>query len=694
MHQPDYRDPHSGVSVAPWVRLRATKDYLDMLFLAIERENIRVTFNLVPSLIEQIEHYQRGGKDNHLELTSLNPASVNDNKKLEILANCFKCHIETMIRPYQRYFALYQKWEETKPTKGNLDFSIEEIRDAQLWSNLTWIDPIFRDEPPIKSLFEKSQYFSEEDKNQLFDWQRNHIAKIIPAYQKALNEKRIDISFSPYFHPILPLLCDSNSAKEALPDSKLPSETFVHPEDATKQIQMSLELYQKYFGQPMKGMWPSEGSISEEVVRICADYGVSWLASDEQVLFRSLQKSEMDPSANSLHSIYEHPSGIKLFFRDQNLSDKIGFVYSSWDPEKAAFDFIFQVKNIRNQNKGNLDHAVVPVILDGENAWEYYQNDGLEFLRALYKKISEDPEIETVTLCEAAENLIARPLKKIFAGSWINHNFRIWIGHEEDNTAWTYLKKARDFLVDFEKKYPGFDKNSRAAAWREIYNAEGSDWFWWYGDEHRGSDNYIFDNLFRSHLVKVYELLDEAAPRELRLPIISQSYKLPVQLPDALVTPVIDGRLSHFYEWFGAGMFKCLGSDAAMHRVSWLISAIFFGFDHDKFYVRLDFNNQMILKSIKELQLNFKFSLPDIKEIRLSINQLPHQQEEKNQYLVSMDDNLELAVDRKFLWTDAFGKIAFSVEVFENGQLIEAWPEKVNINVELPEKNKEIFWLQ
>ncbi len=665
-----------------------------MLLLATEHENVKVTFNLVPSLIEQFQFYQNDGSDHQLELSRLNPAEISQNQKRQILDNAFKCHQDTMIKPYPHYHKLFLKWENSRRDHSPVNLADDEIRDAQVWSNLTWVDPMFRGETPLKILFEKKEKFTEQNKIDLINWQKAHVAKIVPAYQKMLEQGRIDLSFSPYFHPILPLLCDSESAKEALPDIKLPSRKIRHPEDACKQIRMSQELYESLFGRPMRGMWPSEGSISEEAVQIAAECGIKWIASDEQVLYRSLQKSQMDLSANHPCAIYKHPSGIKIFFRDHIASDKIGFVYSSWDPKKAASDFISHIKTTGSRASGSIEEVVVPVILDGENAWEFYQNDGLDFLATLYKKLSNDSEIETITMSEATERLPARTLKSVFAGSWINHNFRIWIGHEEDNTGWDYLETAREFLVDFEKRNPNHDRKLIDSCWREIYIAEGSDWFWWYGDEHRGPDNYIFDLLFRNHLMRVYELLESEIPEKLRLPIITQKYKPVVLLPDALLTPSIDGKLSHFYEWFGAGKYECIASDSTMHRVFRLVSTIYFGFDHDFFYLRLDFVNPKNLASIENPVITFKFNVPGEKILAVPLQSTHSIVEKDDNYRFAMDEIFEIAIKRKFLWTEEFGKLPFMVEISDGKQIIEKWPENGVIEYVLPEKHKELFWHQ
>ncbi|MEW5995783.1 MAG: glycoside hydrolase family 57 protein, partial [Candidatus Zixiibacteriota bacterium] len=365
-------------------------------------------------------------------------------------------------------------------------FSSEEIRDLQVWSNLAWIDPAFRREEPIRSLFAKERHFTEEDKQALLDWQLTLIGRVISTYRLLFEAGKIDISFTPYYHPILPLLCDTNSALEGLPRLTLPKTRFRHPEDAEWHIVEAKKLFEKLFGCDMKGMWPSEGSVSEDAAELMIKHGVLWTATDEEILYRSLEKSGMKGSRRSPHAVFEYGGKLKVFFRDRALSDRIGFVYSSWDADKAVADFIGHLKRVRSLLVDRLDTAVVPIILDGENAWEYFPNDGREFLQGLYRRLDEDPTLRTVTMTQAAESHTAYPLPALYAGSWINSNFRIWVGHPEDNAAWGLLSTARETLVAFEKDHPDYDPRKLEAAWRQVYIAEGSDWCWWYGDEHRG----------------------------------------------------------------------------------------------------------------------------------------------------------------------------------------------------------------
>ncbi|MCK4656889.1 MAG: hypothetical protein KAT85_07635, partial [candidate division Zixibacteria bacterium] len=344
--------------------------------------------------------------------------------------------------------------------------------------------------PDISHLFGKKRDFEEEDKEDVIRFQKKILAGIIPAHRDAQDRGQIEVSFSPYFHPILPLLIDTDLAREASPHIQLPGERFLHPEDAHRQIEMSCDMYRHLFGRELTGMWPSEGSVAEPLIPILIEHGIKWIATDDEILHATVNHPESAKRGLNLpeDATYHRPFMLKrregevgIIFRNHTLSDKIGFVYSGWDPERAAKDFVATLHDIRKQlPKDSIDQCVVPVILDGENAWEYYKNDGIDFLKALYKRLSEDDTIETVTVSEVfAGSDKVQELPYLFAGSWINHDFRVWIGHAEDNKAWDLLSAARTALVEFQGGNPDADPVALEKAWKEIYVAEGSDWCWW-----------------------------------------------------------------------------------------------------------------------------------------------------------------------------------------------------------------------
>jgi len=691
LHQPNYQEPNSDKMVMPWVRLHATKDYLDMPLLATRYEKIKTTFNLVPSLLDQLDLYLNGGTDPHLELSRLNPENISESQKIAILETFFSANPTTMIEPYPRYKDIYRKSKNGKNKILPALFSSQEIRDLQVWSNLCWIDPVFHNEEPVKKLLYKERHFTEEDKYNLLEWQIKIIGKIEKTFRDLYQLGKIDISFTPYYHPILPLLCNTDIAKEAMPNITLPDQKFIHPEDARTQIEMSIAKFEKMFGSKLVGMWPSEGSISEEVAELLLDSGIKWIATDEEILFNSLKKGEQPINRNSLQRVYEYGSGLKLFFRDHVLSDKIGFVYSGWDADRAVNDFIENIKRVRSNNIDNLDNAVLSVILDGENCWEYFPSDGQDFLDALYSKLNDDDEIETVTMTEASQICQPEKLKSIFAGSWINHNFKIWIGHQEDNLAWDLLKSTRDKLVEFQNQNTDYDKSKLEKAWHQIYIAEGSDWCWWYGDEHRGDHNSEFDQIFRKHLIAVYKLLNLDIPSELLSPINQSESTYETQYPDSFITPSIDGAITHFYEWAGAGIFDTKKVGSSMHRVDRYANAIYFGFDKMNFYIRLDFIDKKELGYLKEPKLKISFYTDGSNEhnIELYLNKLGVENDDFN---FAFDEIIELAVKRSFILENGRGEFSFNMILTDGDNKLEKMPSTKPIKVVLPGLNQELFW--
>ncbi|MCX6827980.1 MAG: glycoside hydrolase family 57 protein [candidate division Zixibacteria bacterium] len=692
MHQPFYLNPLTNQFLLPWARLHGLKDYLDMPLTAAEFEGMKVTFNLVPSLLDQIQMYCDGYTDRHLELSRIPVRHLNIDEKKEILRTFFSAHQLNMIDPYARYRQLHRKRDScgSDISLAVETFSTSEWRDLQVWSNLVWIDPMFRSQEPVRTFFEKGRDFTEEEKGQLLDFQIELLKKIIPTYQKLFAENRIDLSFTPYYHPILPLLVDTESAREALPLINLPANRFSHAEDARWQIRQAIEKYRSLFGKNPKGMWPSEGSVSEEVLKIFSEEGIKWVATDQDILQQSLAKSGLESRHFSPHTtyVYNHAPECRLFFRDRGLSDKIGFVYSSWETERAVNDFILNLKRIRDFLKSQLDNCVVPIILDGENAWEYYPDDGNGFLRRLYTALGSDPELEVVSMSDAADAIKPTILPEVAAGSWINHNFRIWIGHSEDNAAWDILFAARKALTDYEKGHLDADPDKLRKAWRQIYIAEGSDWCWWYGDEHQGADNEKFDLLFRLHIAEVYKLLGLAPPLILSQPLHRDRGESLVTLPESLITPQLDGVLTHYYEWSGAGHYNCLGSGGAMHRVDSIITAIYFAFDTDNFYIRLDFARRFDLVGIKNGRVVVDFKNIGQKEIPLEKGVL----RDKGDYSYIFNQLLEARFERKALLRGGSGRLEFSVMLYSANESLERWPINDPIAIDLPERDQEIFW--
>lgn len=689
MHQPIYREPGSQRLLLPWVRLHALKDYLDMPLMAAANPRVKTTFNLVPSLIDQIDLYLQGGTDPHLELTRISAQQLRRDQKQEILSTFFCAHIKNMIEPHERFAGLYYKAQDS-PNQDILPdlFSSEEIRDLQVWSNLAWVDPMFRMEQPLAMLFDKGKQFTEEDKQLFLNWQTKHLARIVPTYQKLYAEGKIDVSFTPYFHPILPLLCDTDSAREAMPDAQLPKTRFAHPEDAEVHIKRSLTKFSELFGQPMVGMWPSEGSVSEQVGDIAQRLGLSWIASDEEVLFQSLHKSGISGARFGQFTVYQLPNGLKMFFRDHGLSDKIGFVYSGWEPERAVDDFIRSLLELRNRFETELDNVVVPVVLDGENAWEYYREDAKPFLELLYKRLNDEPLLRCVTMREAAQSIPAQPLPRLFAGSWISHNFRVWIGHHEDKRAWDLLSEARTAVV--EAAASGIMAQEQIAkAWEQVYIAEGSDWCWWYGDEHRGQDNASFDLIYRRHLAAIYHAIGRGTPPHLNEPIYQSGSRVKLQLPEGHITPDIDGRITFFYEWAGSGQLTTGNTGGAMHRVDRHIESIRFGYDADFVYFCIDIIDAKALRTVPNLSFQFDLTGEANQTFDFPVLIAPIEQSGNRFAFV---DVAEFAVRRSALWPSGHGQLKVVVSILSGQEKIDMCPGTEPLIFTVPELSREVFW--
>ena len=563
MHQPFYKNLVSGRYEMPWVRLHGTKDYYDMVAILDNYPNIKQTFNLVPSLLEQIEEYAGGeALDDHQELSLKNVDTLSEVDKTAIIANFFKANYDTMIKPYSRYNELHQRRKDALKYYTDQDWL-----DLQVWSNLSWIDPIFYAEEPVKKLLKKAKNFTKDDKAALLKFQRDVMGRIIPKYKEVAKRGQIELSVTPYFHPILPLVYDTDIARESVPQISLPEDRFSHPEDAAAQVNLAIEYFQSKFGFKPKGMWPSEGSVARQIVPILVKAGIKWIATDEEILALSLGRGVRSGgddsiiSSGELYRPYKYSNNgdeIHLFFRDHAVSDLVGFVYSRMNARDAVRDFIIKLEAIdAHYKKNNHGECIVNVILDGENAWEYFPEDGHEFLNQLYKELSDHPLIKTATFSEIIEsNENMGMLSRLHPGSWINHDYGIWIGHQEDNKAWDLLFDARETFEKY-KNSNSVTKENLALAQKEIYIAEGSDWCWWFGDEHHSPDNDRFDMLYRSHLINVYKLLGIEAPPELYKPIRTDYIRSHLFEPVDFINPTLDGKITHYYEWASAGFFDC-----------------------------------------------------------------------------------------------------------------------------------------
>jgi len=669
MHQPYYKDDIQKKYLASWVRLHASKDYLDMLHIA-QNNNAKVTFNLTPVLVNQILSYKDLECENTASLLLRNVSELNDKQKLFFLEDSFKVS-SRIIQRIPKYRQLYHKKQNANSNLLSV-FSDDEILTCQIAYLLAWFGTLQKDDT-IKKIEENLNTAGEDEKRYLLQKQLQILNSIVPEYKKAFKNNEICITTTPFYHPILPLLIDSDIAKVSNPNIKLP-ERFSYKDDARWHIKTAKQYMERVFETTIEGMWPSEGSVSDETLCLIAECGFKFAATDEQILKNS--------GFNNIYMpyLYERDNcTLHMFFRDHTLSDKIGFVYSRLHYKDAVADFVNSVKAIESQNEPK---SIVSVILDGENAWEYYDNNGYDFLNHLYDTLQKDPNIELITPNEYLELFNAKELKfsKIWPGSWIGANFNIWIGEDEDNKAWDLLNKARREL------------SSNKASIQELYKAQGSDWNWWYGSDHSSTDDYLFDNLFRSILIKSYLLAKRPVPQELYMPIKKNLSMLETQEPTSFINPKIDGIVSSYFEWSGAA--EVVDLESAMSVSDRVIKKLFYGFNEDFIFLRVDFNKHSILDKYKiciEIFDNIKTHIVISKDTSYI------QKFDRNAKVVFHDNFtdyalnkiLELKISKDVLGVHEKEKVYMHISIEQADMLIERFPIHKDILIEIPSKNFE-----
>jgi alpha-amylase/alpha-mannosidase (GH57 family) len=607
MHQPFYKDMVTGEYRLPWVRLHALKDYYGMVKLLDEFPDVHQNFNLVPSLVSQIQDYVSGqAHDPFFNVVAKPAAELTPADRQFALRYLFQANPVNMIGRYPRYRELWERYRATcdRPEGPDSYFVTRDYADMQVLSQLAWFDEYFLTEPDIAVLVKKGENFTVADQQLVIAKEREFLGRVLPAYAAAAKSGSIELSASPYYHPILPLLCDTNVGAQSTPGLSLPTRRFRHPDDATVQIQRALDSHEALFGVRTKGLWPSEGSVSEETLTLASRQGIQWMATDEGVLGRSLDfhfgrhngdrlPGEAAERLYNIHRYEKDGTRMHMVFRDHHLSDLIGFVYSGMPPQDAAGHLIQSIKDSAQPIVEQGKTAVVSIILDGENAWEYYPQSGREFLRCFYDSIRRDPQIEPVTISEAIEQHKESDfghLRRLVPGSWINANLNVWIGSPEDNRSWDLLAEARDY---YDRHSHRVSAEQRKLAWEELLIAEGSDWNWWYGPEHHSANDRDFDELYRKHLSNVYHALEGVPPEELSTPIISGVIR-PSYLPQtAYVRARVDGLVSGYFEWMGAASFTADQRSMAMHGKQFLLDAVYAGVDADSISGRLDFHHSV-----------------------------------------------------------------------------------------------------
>jgi alpha-amylase/alpha-mannosidase (GH57 family) len=589
MHQPFYKDLVSNEYKLPWTRLHALKDYYGMVKVLEDFPEVHQTFNLVPSMLVQIEDYASGkAQDPFLRAALRETGELSESEREFILSYFFQANVERMIYRYPRYKELHGIWMASgeNAKRARRSFDDKAMRDLQVLSQLAWFDEEYlTGDAQIAALVKKGSGYTAADQSLLGQKQTEKVGLVTQVYKDFAAKGQIEISATPYYHPILPLICDTQIAEISHPYVPLPPR-FRYPQDAREQLQRSRTYMSEVFGSAPVGLWPSEGSVSDEALSLAAECGFQWFATDNGVLARTLNQSA-SPEVTYRPYLWKRGSQqMTGLFRDHTLSDLIGFVYSRMGAVEAANHFLNSIRANCSAILRSGRDALVPVILDGENAWEYFELSGRPFLRELYRQISEDKQMTALTVSEALAKVPAEPIGHIFPASWINANFDVWIGAEEDNKAWEYLLAARE---TYEKTAGSVSAEAKALAFEELLIAEGSDWNWWYGPEHSSANRTDFDRLYREHLANVYRALGLVPPEGLSRPILKLQVRANHCAPSGPVQATIDGEVSSYFEWMSGGTYSIDRRSGAMHGLRFLIHELQYGSDGAFLYLRVDF---------------------------------------------------------------------------------------------------------
>ena len=677
MHQPSYFEADLERYRYPWAFLHASRHYHMMGLLAKEHPETAMTINVTPVLMEQLDDYSKPSfKDRILDVV-LAPADYLSASDLgTLLDHVFKLHVPTMINPFPRYRELKNILEGSRATKVHA----AEIRDLQTLYLLTWTGPHLRRKPEIAELLRKGKGFDEKDKQTVFAVSHQAVREVLPLYREISRNGRAEISTTPYYHPILPLLIDCEAARESRPGVDLDEVSFHYPQDARWHVEEAVRAYEARFGRRPTGMWPAEGSVSGPALDILAECGLRWAATDEAVLARSLGKSL---SEEERHRPYTYGK-ILVYFRDREISDRVGFVYSSWDPEKAAEDLVGRLLGIRERLGRRERSACVSIILDGENPWEYYPDSGVGFLSRFYRSLATTPGLESAAMGDPAlKELADNRLGRIVPGSWIDANFDTWIGERSKNRAWKCLASARSKLAAETPTTPPP---------REIYRAEGSDWFWWLGPGHDTPYEASYENLFRTNLLEGMRKMGVEPPDILKQTgriVQSPSYQPPLHF----FTPRIQGRPGNYYEWIAAGWY--LPGEGSFHRSRRLLGRARFGFDPQAFYLRVEGDLAALQQSSEPYSVEIEFARPAPRRFRYESGKLlleqgngtgPHRTAE-SRGAFAVGSVLEAGFPLEEVGARPGDSLEFAVSVRVGGESLDRLPQSGYVSVAVPPRD-------
>lgn len=523
-HQPTYKHPETGRYMLPWTRMHAVKDYFYMANLLAYFPKVHYTANITPVLIGQLNDYiYNYASDVYLDITNKPAEELTLEDKKFILENFFVLNPEHFIKPYPNFYSLYSKVNSLGLDRSIEELTTQDFLDIQVWGNLIWFDPHFKKDDPVIRRLINEEHFSERHKRLIIRKHLEVMSLVLLRYSELIDLGQAEIITSPFYHPILPLIIDTDTSRE-VGIRDLPRLVFRHPEDAELQIKLAMDTFVNTFGTGLSGMWPSELAVSNATLNIIESSGIRWIITDEDILAKTLKRPLRDSNNRLInpellyrpYSVSTSNGKITVIFRDKYLSNLISFDYYKWNSQEAAIDMIRKLEEIRFSLPSDKKYLVV-IALDGENCWSYYPENGWDFLVSLYRRLSDTAGLKPVTVSEfiGLDNNYDI-LNGISSGSWINMSFDTWIGQYATNKAWEYLSKVRGDLESYRDE---IDEKSYKSALMELLIAEGSDWFWWYNKYHSVKEEKLFDELFRAHLREVYKKINKEIPGFLFEPI-------------------------------------------------------------------------------------------------------------------------------------------------------------------------------
>lgn len=668
-HQPYYKDLFQDIYILPYTKIHLLKNYYMMGKVVLDNK-VNVNFNFTPILLDQINDYESGSYN--CLLTNISKMDINDLEKNKVLV------IET-IKKFLNKSALkkYNRLDELINRDINY-LNIQDLLDLITLYNLSLI-PEFEKDEDIKKIENKEKNFDNLDRFVILNKQDEIIKKVIPLYNNLLEENLVDITISPYSHPIMPLIIDTEIARSC-GETFLPKERFSYPEDIYDQINLGKEIFYKNFKKYPKGIWPPEGSVSYEVVEILFNTNFTYFATDEEILFKTLKKSDRSLIYKPYY-FEKNGKKIYVFFRDRTLSDLISFKYSSMDENDAINDLLKKIREIKDSLK---EDGVLLILLDGENPWEYYKNNGLTFLNLLYKTLKNEEGVVLSKINNVIESLNSIKLTSLEAGSWINGNFKTWIGEEEDNLSWDYLKIIRD---DFES----LDINLKQKLKKLIFILEGSDWNWWYGKSYNYDIKKDFDELYRKHMLSFYILSNRKIRNFVYLPIISDNKEEIKVMPKSLIEPKLDGKETDFFEWVNGFTYNEEENLTEIFLNTKMIELIKLGYDDINLYFLIKIN-----KEIKKFDLNFIFKTKK-EDINIKFSKNDNFTLEKSSYIDNIEyiykDYLEIKMPilEDFYYIDK--KLLFFIVTLIDGKPITKVPKGGYFSLDLNEKNILSNWV-